>query len=46
MSEYEKNMREPRTHSAERELWGFGDRACYDDVTTLADNYRLIDNNH
>ena len=32
------------TYSVERELQVLVDRGYYSDVTTIADNYRLVDN--
>ena len=40
----EKSTRELGTYSVERELRILVCRGCYSDVTTLADNYQLVDN--
>ena len=45
MSEYEKSEMEPDTYRIEWELQVLICRNCYGDVTTLVDNYWLIDNN-
>ena len=44
MSEYEKSEMEPDTYRIEWELQVLICRNCYGDVTTLVDNYWLIDN--
>lgn len=41
---YEKSTMEPGTYSMEKELRVLFDGDYYGDITTLADNYRLIDN--
>ena len=40
----EKSTKEPSTYSVEKELRVLIDRGCYNNVTTLANNYRLVDN--
>ena len=44
MSKYEKSEMKPDIYRRESELWVLICRDCYNDVTTLTDNYRFLDN--